>query len=246
VFVPAGLKGEGLKEKIMNPILGKKLLFVTAHPDDESYSSAGTILRNHDAGGASYLACATLGEKGKSHIKKKTTPGQVKLLRKKELLAASKYLKISGLLLTDLPDTEMGIKANQEAFFKKVTLYAARLRPDFIISFGQDGISGHLDHIAVGKIAKKVAKQLRIPFLVFSAPPELYKSIQLLKKRRTHGKYVKQLKREPHDIAIKIDPRKKLRALRFHKSQMDDDGPLAKFPRKTVRQVLSREYYAFR
>ncbi len=229
----------------MNTILGKKILFVTAHPDDESYTAAGTILRNHEAGGTSFVACATFGEKGKSHLKWKVTPHQLKILRKKELQAASKYLKVSGLLMPGLPDAQLGRKSNQDAFYKKLLPFAAKHRPALIISFGKDGISGHMDHISVGKVAKEVAKKLKIPFLTFSAPPELDKSIELLKKRRKHGKYVKRLKRQPHDIEIKVDQKKKLKALYFHKSQLDAEGPFAEFSAKTVKQLLSREYFSF-
>ena len=228
----------------MNKILGKKILFVTAHPDDESYSVAGTMLRNHEAGGASYVACATFGEKGKSHIKRNVTSRQLKMLRKKELMAASRYLKVSELLMSGLPDTELGRKSNQNIFFKRLLPFAAKHRPELIISFGKDGISGHIDHISVGKVAKKVARKLKVPFLTFSAPPALHKSMEVLKRRRMHGKYVKLLKRQPHDIEIKVDPKKKLKALHFHKSQLDLEGPLAGFSAKTVKQLLSKEYFS--
>jgi LmbE family N-acetylglucosaminyl deacetylase len=228
----------------MNKILGKKILFVTAHPDDESFAAAGTMLRNHEAGGTSLVACATFGEKGRSHIKRKITARQLKMLRKKELLAASKYLKVSRLLMPGLPDTELGRKSNQDAFRKKLLRFAATHRPDFIISFGEDGISGHVDHISVGKVAKEVAKELKIPFLTFSAPPELEKSIEVLRKRRKHGKYVKRLKPKPHDVEIKVNPIKKLKALHFHKSQFEFQETFAEFPAKTVKQFLSREYFA--
>ena len=228
----------------MKGILGTTILFVTAHPDDESYLAAGTMLKNHEAGGTTLVACATFGEKGKSHIKGKVTARQLKALRKKELMAASKYLKVSELLMPGLPDAEMGSKANQNAFFKKLVPFAAKHRPAFIISFGEDGISGHVDHISVGKVARRVAAKLKIAFLRFSAPPALHESMEELKKRRKHGKYVKKMNREPHDLEIKVDPSKKVKALRLHKSQHDPAGPLAGFPPKTIKQVLSREYYA--
>ncbi|HSP06650.1 MAG TPA: PIG-L deacetylase family protein, partial [Acidobacteriota bacterium] len=224
----------------MKRILGEKILFVTAHPDDESYLAAGTMLKNHQAGGTSYVACATFGEKGKSHIKGTVTSKQLKRLRKRELLAVSKFLKVSGLLMPGLPDAELGKKSNQDAFFKKLLAFASKHRPSLVISFGKDGISGHVDHISVGKVAKEVARELKVPFLAFSAPPELHKSIEVLKRRRKHGKYVKALKHQTHDIEIPINPTVKLKALRFHKSQHGSKGPFADFPPKTVKQFLTR------
>jgi N-acetylglucosamine malate deacetylase 2 len=229
----------------MRKILGKSILFVTAHPDDESYTVAGTILRNHEAEGESYIACATFGERGKSHLKRKVTSRQLKILRKKELLAASKYLKVSGLLMPGLPDSELGRKSNQDTFYQKLLPFAEKHRPELIISFGKDGISGHIDHISVGKVAKEVAKKLKVPFLTFSPPPALHKSIEALKKRRKHGKYVKRLKSQPHNIEIKVNPKKKLKAIRLHKSQLGVEGPFPEFSAKAVRQLLNKEYFSF-
>src|SRR5262249_2885335 len=157
---------------------------------------------------------------------------------KKELLAASKYLNVSKLLLPGLPDAGLGKKSCQDAFFKKLLPFAAELRPECIISFGEDGISGHIDHISVGKVAKKVAKKLKVSFLKFSRPPELHKSIDILKRRHKYGTYVKTLRRPHYDIEIKIDPKVKLKALHFHKSQMGDEGPFAEFSAKTAKQLL--------
>jgi LmbE family N-acetylglucosaminyl deacetylase len=228
----------------MKRILGKSILFVTAHPDDESYLAAGTMLKNHDAGGKSYVACATFGEKGKSHLKKTLTSRQLKMQRKKELLAASKFLKVSKLLMPGLPDAGLGMKSNQDAFFKKLLPFVKKLSPELIISFGKDGISGHMDHISVGKVAKEVARKLKIRFLTFSTPPELYNSMEGLKKRRKHGKYSKRIKHQPHDTVIKVNPIKKLKALRFHKSQFGVDGPFEQFSPKAMKQMLHGEYFS--
>lgn len=229
----------------MKKILGKKLLFVTAHPDDESYAAAGTIFRNHQAGGTSYVACATFGERGRSHIKTKITPRQLKMLRKKELIAVSKFLKVSGLLMAGLPDAELEKKSNQEAFFRKLFAFAVKHLPELIISFGKDGISGHIDHISAGIVAKRVAKELGVPFLTFVAGPELQKSMDILKQRRKHGKYLTKVKHRPHDIEIKINASHKLKALSFHQSQFDAEGPFAQFSPKAARQLLSKEYFSY-
>jgi len=47
----------------MLDFLGKTLLFVVAHPDDESFTSAGTMWQNRLAGGKNYIICATYGKK---------------------------------------------------------------------------------------------------------------------------------------------------------------------------------------
>ena len=45
-------------------ILGRKIVWLFAHPDDECYLAAGTIYENYRNGGENYLICATAGEQG--------------------------------------------------------------------------------------------------------------------------------------------------------------------------------------
>jgi LmbE family N-acetylglucosaminyl deacetylase len=229
----------------MKDFLGKKILFVTAHPDDESYLAAGTMLKNHRAGGESFIACATFGEKGKSRMKRKVTAKELKTIRKRELQRVSKFLKVSESLLPGLPDTKLREKVNQGVFFKKLLSFALKHQPDLIISFGKDGISGHMDHISAGEVAEKVAKELKVPLLRFSAPPSLTRSILLLTKRRRHGKYVRRLKHQAHNIEIKVDPKTKLKALQFHKSQFDEGGPFSDLSPQIAKEFLTREYFLF-
>lgn len=229
----------------MKQILGRKILFVTAHPDDESYLAAGTMLKNEAAGGINLVACATFGERGKSHIKKKVTSAQLKAIRKKELLVVSKLLKVQELLMPGLPDARMGEKSHQDVFFKKLLRFAAKHSPEIIISFGNDGISGHIDHISAGNVAQKVARKLKLPILTFSAPPDLQNSLEGLKSRRKHGKYAKGLKHLSHDFKIRIDGKAKLKALGLHKSQLDADGAFSGLSKKTARQFLTHEYFSF-
>ena len=69
--------------------LGKKILVITAHPDDESFFAAGTIYKNQRLGGKTFLICGTAGEKGSGHLKKKLTEKQLAAMRKKELANSS-------------------------------------------------------------------------------------------------------------------------------------------------------------
>ncbi len=228
----------------MKDILGKKILFVTAHPDDESYLAAGTMLKNYRAGGESLIACATFGEKGKSHMKRKVTAKALRTIRKKELLQVLKFLKVSKSLLPGLPDTKLLEKVNQELFFAKLRSFALKHRPDVMISFGKDGISGHTDHISAGAVAKKVATGLKIPMFTFSAPPGLARSILLLRKRRKHGNYIRRIKHKAPDFEIKIDPKTKLKALQFHKSQFNEIGPFSHMTPQVAKEILTKEYFS--
>ena len=209
----------------MTKFLGKKLLIAVAHPDDETFLAAGTIIENRKLGGRNFIVCATLGEKGKSHLDRKVSDAQLKKIRQKELFEVSKFLKVDDLEFLKMPDT--GLNKLVPELERRIHGIAAAIRPDYILSFGADGISGHLDHIAIGKAAKRAAKRLKIPFVAFAAPPQIAKNAEIIKSRRAFGKYIKNLKHAKPDTKIKINAKLKRKALAFHKSQIKQVGSLA-------------------
>ena len=225
--------------------LGKKLLFITAHPDDESYAASGTIDANNKAGGESYLICATLGDRGKGHLLKPLTKSELKKKRKKELESAAKFLKIKGLFILTFPDG--GVMERKPAIYKKVIKIAEEIRPEYIISFGKDGGSGHLDHIAIGDVSAKIAKKLRVPFIAFTMSPKranaFKKAPRVFIKRRRFGKYAKNIIHAKPNMKVKIDRKIKIKAVGFHKTQLGGKKPFSHFPKQLANEWLSHEYY---
>ena len=227
----------------MKRFLGKKLLFITAHPDDESYMSAGTIYKNYQMAGQSMLLCASWGEKGRSHLKKPLTISQLKKLREKELKRATQFLHIKPVLNLALPDGKL--KNYQKIIFQKGLAFAKKHRPDFMISFGQDGISGHIDHITAGKMAKQIARKLNIPFIAAALPSSITKkALKWLATRRKAGHYVKSIVYKNPNIKIIINGKIKKKALGLHQSQMDHKNAFTGFPAYAVKELLKAEYFA--
>lgn len=226
--------------KLTPKFLGSKIAVIVAHPDDESFLASGTILKNNQVGGQSFIICATAGERGKSHLKKKITAQELKIIRCKELEKVAKFLK-TKLVLLNFPDAKL--KRNKSALFNKILPIVKKISPDFIISFGKDGISGHLDHITIGEVSKRIAQKLKIPFVASAAPPSLSKSKSELIKRREHGRYVKTLNHQVHNTKVKVNPNLKLKVLKFHQSQLDQNNPFSNIPLKATREILSAEYF---
>jgi LmbE family N-acetylglucosaminyl deacetylase len=228
-------------------ILGKRLLIVTAHPDDESYLASGTMLKNAAVGGKNFVFCATLGERGKAHLKRKATPAELKRIRGRELERVSAFLGVARLALGNIPDAEVSKPGNRRMLREKLARFAHTVKPDMILGFGKDGISGHLDHIAAGAEAEAVAKKLCIPYLAFCMPPELAGAhgIRGLARRRAHGVYAKHHRPlEAPDVIIAIDGARKLRALRMHRSQLERDDPFHNIQKRAARAWLRAEYFA--
>ena len=95
--------------------LGKHILVITSHPDDESFLCAGTIYKNFEAGGKTYLACATLGENGMLHLRRPIAKKVLKSSRKKELQLAAKFLHISKLYSFNFPDG--GLRKKEKEYY---------------------------------------------------------------------------------------------------------------------------------
>jgi LmbE family N-acetylglucosaminyl deacetylase len=224
-------------------LLGKKILFVTAHPDDESFLMAGTIRRNLDLGGDSFLVCATLGEKGTSHLRKSVTSLEMKMIRKKELQSAAKFLKVKKLFILDLPDCGLSMEKNSEKLGTELQKIVRSVKPDFIVSFAKDGITGHKDHVVAGKIAYAVAKENKIVFVACCASPSMAKAKSRLIGRRRRGSYVASLRHVKPNFRIKVDQNVKLKAIHFHKSQIGTGGFLLGMPKSTARNLVKWEYF---
>ncbi len=227
-----------------HPFLGKRIVVLTAHPDDEGIA-AGTMYENHKTGGKTFLICATYGEKGKSHLARPVSDAALKRIRKAELREAAKVLKVDEVRFLGLPDA--GVKERSRELFEKVMRAVTRIKPEYILSFGPDGMSGHLDHIAVGAAARRVARKLRIPLAAFTRAdtgPHSDERRKFFLDRRKFGKYARTMPEyRKGDIKVAIDPAIKRRALRRHVSQFGTGDPFAQLPKKVAAQFMGSEHF---
>ncbi|TSC77467.1 MAG: LmbE family protein [Parcubacteria group bacterium Gr01-1014_33] len=229
-----------------HPFLGKKLLIITAHPDDESFGMGGTIYKNNKAGGKTAVICATLGEKGSSHLKVPATEAELKQIRKKEIENATHYMGVEKLFLLNLPDGKLHLKKYTSLFSRKAFAIASHQKPDAILSFGAYGMSGHLDHITAYRVAKRIAKRFRVPLFTLTIPPALVNDfIARIHLRRKSPHYTKQKPFfETPTTKIPIDPKIKIRVGKFHISQLGGKPPFSAFPPKLRRERLKAEWFA--
>lgn len=139
------------------------LLWVLAHPDDESFSSAGTMLLANDSGFTTGLVCATRGEAGEIRDGSITTRSSLPAVREQELRRAMRLAGMDELRLLGFRDSGMAgtddnddpralVNAPGEELLAHVTGQIRELRPRVVITFGPDGIYGHPDHIRTGSI----------------------------------------------------------------------------------------------
>lgn len=146
----------------------RPILLVFAHPDDESMGFAGTVLKYTQQGVPVDLICATRGEKGA----RLDVPADIDTgtAREAELRVAAAITGIRNIYLLGYIDGEMDTVDGDE-IVSKVAEIMRQVQPEIVITFGPDGITGHGDHVAIGKAATSAFERLT---LQDSGPRKLY------------------------------------------------------------------------
>jgi len=122
------------------------VLAVFAHPDDESIACGGTLARLADQGAHVVLVCASRGERGS--LDGRLTADGVGGARSRELRHAAATLGIAEVLLFDHPDGSLRW-AHVAELHAQIMMTVRHYAPAAVITFGEDGLYWHLDHIGV-------------------------------------------------------------------------------------------------
>jgi LmbE family N-acetylglucosaminyl deacetylase len=127
---------------------GRTILAVFAHPDDESIACGGTLARLADAGATVILLCASRGECGSVSDGALVSDGDLASVRSRELEEAARVLGVAEVLLFHHPDGDLRW-ADVPQLHAEIVSTIERFRPDGVITFAEDGLYWHLDHIGV-------------------------------------------------------------------------------------------------
>jgi N-acetyl-1-D-myo-inositol-2-amino-2-deoxy-alpha-D-glucopyranoside deacetylase/mycothiol S-conjugate amidase len=163
------------------------LMTVHAHPDDESISTGGILAKYSAEGVRTVLVTCTKGELGEVEdpLYKPPRPGMgICEIREKELAAAIRILGIGAYHNLNYKDSGMaGTEGNHdpEAFIQAdITGAAHRLagiirreRPQVIVTYDENGIYGHPDHIMANRVTQKAFAAASDPNVILdrSEPP---------------------------------------------------------------------------
>ncbi len=132
-----------------------KLLLVFAHPDDETFSSGGTIAKLTSEKHTVKLITATRGEAGLPGTPPITTVDKLPGVREQELRRAAKILGISEIFFLGYIDGKLRYARNKELENKIFGIFKKE-KPDVVITFDKTGGSNHPDHKAIGRAATNV------------------------------------------------------------------------------------------
>lgn len=141
------------------------ILVVTPHPDDESFSSAGTIARYAAQGVPVDLLVFTRGQVG-TRPEPIDSPEQLGRVREYETRAAARVLGIRTLTFLDYVDGRLD-RADPDQLAAHVAQAIERSAADAVISFGPHGVTRHPDHIACHQAALAGAQRSSRPVRLF-------------------------------------------------------------------------------
>lgn len=123
------------------------ILGVWAHPDDESYLSAGLMIQAIRNGQRVVCVTATKGEAG-SQDESRWPLARLAEIREAELMESLRILGVTEHRWLDHPDGGCD-KVPMDEGIGRVAEVIEEVRPDTILTFGPDGQTGHPDHVAV-------------------------------------------------------------------------------------------------
>lgn len=242
------------------------LLAVFAHPDDEAFSSGGTLAHYAEKGVKITLACATRGEAGKitdPSLKVEDLGRQ----REEELRAACRALGIPAPVFLDFHDSGRQERVRKddplalmnvdpfEVETKLLGLIEA-LEPQVMLTFDPHGGYGHIDHLIIHRAASAAffSGGDRCPGLsrlYFTAMP------LALTRRFTETGMPMEYEAARYGVseqtlAVTLDVRayaeRKLAALRAHGSQTGPNSRMGQLPaeqrERLQQEIIGRESFS--
>jgi LmbE family N-acetylglucosaminyl deacetylase len=139
----------------------RRLAAVFAHPDDDTYSVAGSMALHAGEDVAVIVVLATSGEAGQIADPSLATPENLGRVREGEDVASWReagvpvehhFLRFPDGGVADVPFEEL---------IGGIVAALRETRPDVVVTFGPEGVTGHADHIAAGKAATEAFHRLR-------------------------------------------------------------------------------------
>jgi LmbE family N-acetylglucosaminyl deacetylase/glycosyltransferase involved in cell wall biosynthesis len=225
---------------------------VVAHPDDEALIAGGTLALAAAAGLSTGVVSLTRGELGPISDRGLADERTLGVVRERELRASGAILGVDWTCCLDHPDGELEW-ADVEAAARELADLLRPAAPAVLLTFGEDGLYGHQDHVATWRIARRAAALLE------PGAPRVYEAVwsadlarRLVADAAGRGLPHALWGLEPEafgsategplthvDVRGAVDT--KLAALRAHRTQLAADHVLAVLPADLAERHLGEE-----
>ncbi|MUG88665.1 LmbE family protein [Paenibacillus timonensis] len=146
--------------------MGRKLLAVFAHPDDESFICGGTLAKYAAEGVEVTVVSATRGEMGRRmgnppYLNRETLAAA----REIELRQACDHLGVYELKFLDIRDKTVEF-INEKLLIGRIEELMRELQPEVVLTF-HETLGGHPDHCAIGKATTAAFRRYKQGALYF-------------------------------------------------------------------------------
>lgn len=144
--------------------MSRRLLAVVAHPDDDTFACSGTVALHADEPGFRFaLVHVTSGESGMISDPSLATRANLGAVREDED-------RRSWVALGRVPDRHEFLRypdggvadAPFDELVERIAGILREERPDVVITFGPEGVTGHADHITVGRATTEAFRRCRV------------------------------------------------------------------------------------
>lgn len=135
------------------------LLAVFAHPDDETFRCGGLLALLAGRGVQVNVLTATRGEAGSCGEPQLCNAEELAEMRERELQCACDVLGIEPPIFLDYSDGKLG-EVDEEEAAARIKAVTRELRPQVLLTWPADGLSGHPDHQAVSRWTSRVFEEM--------------------------------------------------------------------------------------
>lgn len=125
----------------------KKLVCIFAHPDDEAFGPGGSIAYFVRHGSEVSIISVTSGD-ADARFSGKVNGKELGEIRRSELYKSAEILGVKNVTVLDFKDGDLN-NNNYHLVTAKLKVILDKIKPDAIMTFDLNGVSGHLDHVAV-------------------------------------------------------------------------------------------------
>lgn len=140
----------------------RRLAAVFAHPDDDTFNLGGSVLGHGPDALELTLVVATSGEAGLIFESSLATRDDLGEVREAEERAALAAMGFGGASVRFLRHPDGGLAGvDREPLVEEVAAVLREARPEVVVTFGPEGMTGHEDHIAIGEAATEAFHRVR-------------------------------------------------------------------------------------
>jgi len=215
----------------------RSLLAVFAHPDDETFRPGGTLALLARRGVRVQVLTATRGQAGSCGEPPVCAPDELPIVRERELCCACAALGIEPPRLLDYRDGHLA-EADRETLIAEILAVVREVRPQVMLTFGSDGLSGHPDHLAIGQSAAEAFRRAEDVAALYTVavPQSLATTLGMTQVHAVPDEMI--------SLAVDVSTvwEQKRSAMSCHATQLSS-SPMMRAPEQRQRLFFGTEYF---